>query len=254
MYNNWFRIGPLTVHGYGAMVAAGIMTAVHGAEKRAKEESMKVDGDFVSGLVFWCVLIGLAGAKLLYVLVSWQEFLKDPRAVLGSTGYVLYGGLVSGTLAAAVYCRKRQIDFRRYFAMFCPYIALAQGFGRIGCFLAGCCYGRPTSLAIGVVFPEGSFAPAGQKLLPVQLFSSAADFSLYALLDSRWKRRRHPEANGALFLMLYSSGRFLMEFLRGDVRGSVGALSTSQFLSLFVLAAGIWMLHQARKPKPAAAL
>lgn len=131
--------------------------------------------------------------------------------------------------------------FLDYFDLAAPSIALAQGFGRIGCFLAGCCYGRETELWFGVVFPPNPFAPAGVKLLPTQLFSSAGDFVLASVLLWFAKRARHRGDVGALYMLLYGVGRFVLEFFRWDERGSVGALSTSQAISL-VIVAGAFLL------------
>jgi len=120
-----------------------------------------------------------------------------------------------------------------------PGLAIAQGFGRIGCFLAGCCYGAETTLPIGVKFPEGSLAPAGICVQPTQIYSSIFDFLLgFFLLYYSKKERKNGKVMG-LYLIIYSIGRFLVEFLRDDQRGSVGVLSTSQFISIFTLVLGI---------------
>ena len=124
-----------------------------------------------------------------------------------------------------------------------PGVAFAQGCGRIGCFLAGCCYGKETSAWYGVTFPADSLAPAGVSLIPTQLISSAGDF-LFALILFVLQRRlykKNGKTSGAVagvYLMLYAVGRFLIEFLRNDPRGSVGVLSTSQFIAIFMFAAG----------------
>jgi phosphatidylglycerol:prolipoprotein diacylglycerol transferase len=166
-----------------------------------------------------------------------------------------------------------------------PEVAIAQGFGRIGCFLAGCCYGRVTTSSFGVVFPADSFAPSGVKLIPTQLISAAGDFVIAAVLiiiadvvavkfagenkmqkevkqnlenDISKFENQNSEQNeigknvkseglqngtiGAIYLCLYGIGRFAIEFLRDDLRGAVGALSTSQFISLFIVAGGIVIL------------
>ena len=118
-------------------------------------------------------------------------------------------------------------------------IALAHACGRIGCFLAGCCYGRETDSFLGVVFPEHSMAPSGVKLLPTQLFSSAGDFLIMAILLLYSRKTRPKGRTGALYLILYGIGRFLIEFLRADDRGTVGSLSTSQFISIGIVAVGL---------------
>ena len=126
---------------------------------------------------------------MLYVIVEWKRFVQDPWSVLGSAGFVVYGGIITGVLAGYIYTRIKKISFVQYFDLIMPEIAIAQGFGRIGCFLAGCCYGRKTDSFLGVIFPEGSMAPAGVKLLPTQLFMSAGDF-LIALLLILYARKK----------------------------------------------------------------
>ena len=132
-----------------------------------------------------------------------------------------------------------------------PSVALAQGFGRIGCFLAGCCYGVETDSAFSVTFHDSAYAPNGVALFPSQLVSSGLDFIHFAVLCVIAKKNKTPGRIGALYLIFYSIGRFCIEFFRGDLlRGSVGTLSTSQFISIFVAIAGAIMygvlsLHKA---------
>ena len=132
------------------------------------------------------------GSKLLYVIVEWKTFLQDPWSVLGSSGFVVYGGIITGVLAVYVFCKRKHLDFKAYFNLLMPAVALAQGFGRIGCFCAGCCYGRVTTSPLGVEFPVGSLAPAGVKILPTQLFSSAGDFIIFAVLYWNYNHGKHP--------------------------------------------------------------
>lgn len=245
MYNDWFTIGKITVHGYGVMIAIGILMAFFAGEKQARKHGL--DSSEVDNLVFACLIAGYLFSKLTYVLVNWSAFLADPMSVLGSNGWVVFGGIIGGILGAWLWCRHRKISFMDYANLLFPEVALAQGFGRIGCFLAGCCYGRETHGAFGVVFPEGSLAPAGVKLIPTQLISSLGDFILFYILYKNYNEGRK-EDTGALYLMLYSAGRFMIEFLRGDAaRGAVGILSTSQFIGLFMFAAGVIMLIMNRK-------
>lgn len=126
-----------------------------------------------------------------------------------------------------------------------PSVALAQAFGRIGCFLAGCCYGKETESAIGVIFKNSPFAPNGIKLIPTQLISSLLLFILTFVLvryaDKTWRR---PFKVAGLYMILYSIGRFIIEFFRGDEeRGNIGFLSTSQFISIFILIGGIILFN-----------
>ena len=219
------------------MIGIGVLCCIFTGMKRAKKNGLSEDA--VIDIAIWGLLAGFLGAKLLYVIVEWKRFLADPLSVLGSEGFVVYGGIIAGVLAAIIYCKRKKLVFLEYFDLCSASIALAQGFGRIGCFLAGCCYGRETTSSLGVVFPEGSLAPAGVKVLPTQLFSSAGDFGIMFVLLWHYHHRKKVGDTGFLYMLLYGIGRFGIEFLRNDNRGEVGIFSTSQFISLFIIAAAI---------------
>lgn len=259
-----FSIGKLNVPGYGFMIGIGFIVALLVGEYRAKKKGLNQES--VIDMAIIAILCGFLGAKLLYVIVNFQEFIEAPGSVLGRAGFVVYGGIIAGVLCCLLYCHIKKLSFLQYFDLIIPEVAIAQGFGRIGCFLAGCCYGRQTDSAFGVIFPEGSLAPAGVKLIPTQLISAAGDILFAVILivisdvvfksvvygnsrndaessektASRSKKFGHVAGDiGCLYLWMYGVGRFLIEFLRDDYRGAVGALSTSQFISLFIVLGGI---------------
>lgn len=244
MKNDLFSIGPLTVHSYGLMIALGILVCVFMGMYRARKYGYKDEA--VLDIAIFGILSGFVGAKLLYVLVEFDSFLKNPMDVLGSEGFVVYGGIIVGALVGILYCRIKKLPCWEYFDLLAPSIAVAQGFGRIGCFLAGCCYGRPTDTFWGVTFPEGSFAPAGVPLIPTQLISSAGDFIITGILLVYSKHNKKAGNVGILYMLLYGIGRFLVECLRSDDRGTVGLLSTSQFISIGIvlLAIILFFRHQ----------
>ena len=141
MKNELLKIGPFTVYGYGLMIAVGILAAYFTGERRAKKRGLPYE--YVFNLVVWCVLGGFLGAKILYWITEWKSIVANP-GFLGDTltdGFVVFGGIIGGILTAYVYCRIKNLDFLRFFDTLMPSVALAQGFGRIGCLLAGCCYG-----------------------------------------------------------------------------------------------------------------
>lgn len=245
MKNELFSIGPVTIYGYGLMIGLGVLFCILMGMQRAKKHGLKEEA--VIDIAIYGLIIGFLGAKFLYVIVEWEAFLKNPMSVLGTEGFVVYGGISAGVIAAIVYCKIKKLKFLEYFDLLSASIALAQGFGRIGCFLAGCCYGRETDSCLGVVFPAGSIAPAGVKVLPTQLFSSAGDFAIMAFLLWHYKRRKYVGDTGFLYMLLYGIGRFFIEMLRNDNRGAVGALSTSQFISIFIVTAALLLLWNNRK-------
>ena len=185
------------------------------------------------------MIAGFIGAKLLFCLVEFKMLMTEPLRVLSSNGFVVYGGIIGGTLAAFLYIKKKKYDFWKYFDLVLPSVAVAQGFGRIGCFLAGCCYGRTTESWFGIAFQHSNFAPNNVKLIPTQLISAVGMLLIACVLFVFDRKNTKKGRVGALYLILYSIGRFFVEFLRNDYRGTVGPLSTSQFISIFILLAGI---------------
>ena len=223
------------------MIALGIIVAMVLAEKRAPK--LGLDPDHVFNIGMWGAGVGLLGAKILYWIVELPSILEDPSLLLDiGNGFVVYGGIIGGIFGAWVYSKRKKIRFLQYFDLVMPSVALGQAFGRIGCFLAGCCYGRETDGWCHVVFTESMIAPNGVKLIPTQLISSGADLLHCLVLLWIAKRAKGDGQVGGFYLIFYSIGRTLIELLRDDPRGAVGGLSTSQFISLFILLAGVAMV------------
>ncbi|MGN8886100.1 prolipoprotein diacylglyceryl transferase [Blautia sp. HCP28S3_G10] len=250
MKNELLTIGSFTVYGYGFMIAVGILAAWITIDFRAARQ--KLDRDCVFYLIIWCLVGGICGAKLLYWITEWESILKNPGFLLDSIadGFVVYGGIIGGILAGWLYCRHKKISFLKYFDLAVPSVALAQGFGRIGCLLAGCCYGSETSGFFSITFRTSDFAPNNVALIPTQIYSSILDFVHFGVLLLIARHKKSDGQVAACYLIFYSLGRFVLEFFRGDlIRGSVGVLSTSQFISLFTGFAGAVMLYVVSKKK-----
>ena len=250
MKNELLTIGSFTVYGYGFMIAVGILAAWITIDFRAARQ--KLDRDCVFYLIIWCLVGGICGAKLLYWITEWKSILKNPGFLLDSIadGFVVYGGIIGGILAGWLYCRHKKISFLKYFDLAVPSVALAQGFGRIGCLLAGCCYGSETSGFFSITFRTSDFAPNNVALIPTQIYSSILEFVHFGVLLLIARHKKSDGQVAACYLIFYSLGRFVLEFFRGDlIRGSVGVLSTSQFISLFTGFAGAVMLYVVSKKK-----
>ena len=237
MYNEILSIGPITIHGYGLMIGLGVMAALLLGDYRAKKFGL--NGDHIYGMTFWAVILGFVAARILFIITEWENFLVNPMQYLTGAGFVVYGGIIGGALTIYGFCKIKKIDMLAYLDLMIPSVALAQAFGRVGCFLAGCCYGRETTSWLGVVFTNSDFAPNGVKVLPTQLFMAGGDLILCGILLWYAAKRPMRGKTSALYLILYSIGRFLIEFLRNDDRGNVGMLSTSQFIAIFTLALGV---------------
>ena len=240
-----FELGPVKVHGYGLMIAIGVVLAFMIAEARAPKKGLNADKVFDLGIM--CGIGGIVGAKLLYFITEWKTLIKGSLTMHDVLyGFVVYGGIIGGILAGYLYCKVKKMKFLKYFDIVMPSIALAQGFGRIGCFLAGCCYGKRTDAWYGMEFNHSVYHNMiGVKVIPTQLIMSVANFAHFFLLVWIAKKAYQAGKDGIVagcYLLFYSIGRFLIEFLRDDPRGGVGGLSTSQFISLFIFAAGVLMV------------
>ncbi|MBL4936061.1 prolipoprotein diacylglyceryl transferase [Clostridium sp. YIM B02515] len=237
-----FNIFGLNVYGYGAMIAIGIIAAVMLLSYRARKADY--DEDSILNMAILAVILGVAGGKLLYILTEFKSIISYPEQLKDfGSGFVVYGSIIGGALGVYIYCRKKGWGILKIFDLVIPSLPLAQGFGRIGCFLAGCCYGRTTNYFIGVKFKEGSLGPVDTCVYPTQIFSSVFDFALAIFLLWYAKKERKDGRVFSLYLILYSIGRFIIEFIRDDPRGSVGILSTSQFISVFVVFLGVLMFN-----------
>ena len=250
MYNDILSIGPVTIHGYGLMIAIGVLVALIVSDKRAQKRGL--NGEIIYGLVVWTVVLGFASAKVLFILTYLKDFLANPVSFLRMSGFVVFGGIIGGIITICTYCKIKKVSVIDYLDLVVVGVALAQGFGRIGCLLAGCCYGRPTDSIRGITFKHSDFAPNNVKLLPTQIMMSVGDFLIAGLLlyigsriEKKIKEQKEldtiPKSTDGrlvlIYLGLYSIGRFGVEFFRNDYRGNIGILSTSQFIGLLMTAA-----------------
>ena len=228
---NDIQIGPVTIHMYGLMIGIGFIVAYLICCHRAKKKGL--NEDILWGILICSILGMLVGSRMLFYLVSFSEILKDPSILWDfQNGYVVYGGIIFGVLFSYAYCKKKRVAFLEYFDLVMPAVSVAQGFGRIGCFCAGCCYGRETDSWFHIIYTHSQFAPNHVQLIPTQLISSAGNFVIAGILFWYSKKSRTSGMVGAMYMLLYSIGRFFVELLRNDYRGSVGVLSTSQLISI----------------------
>ena len=146
-----FKFFGINIYSYGTMMAIGILTAVALLDYRAKKRGYNRDNIFDMAVA--AIICGILGGKLLYIITDFDGVLhtKDILGVIGS-GFVVYGSIMGGALGLFVYCKRKKWTMLKMFDLAAPSVILAQGIGRIGCFLAGCCYGKETNSALGVVF------------------------------------------------------------------------------------------------------
>ena len=259
MHPIFFQMGNIVGYSYGLMIGLGALLAIFVSEWRAKRRGL--DGELVFSAAVWGLFAGLLGAKLTFIISNIKYLFTDPGYVLGTDGFTVYGGVVLGILVGGLIVRRKKVDVPLYLDLVIPQIALAQGFGRIGCFLAGCCYGKPTHSHIGVIFPPEAIAPSGVPLIPTQLISAIGDFLIFIILlllsnyttdylkvkkgegpGTDRKSFFQPPSISGMYLILYGIGRFAIEFLRADPRRTALGLTSNQYVSILFLAAGIALI------------
>ncbi len=225
-----FKIGSLNIYSYGLMVAMGFGISAMMIYARAPKFGFK--RDTILDYFIIMLISGVAGARLLYVSLNIRYYLLNPLEIanLSKGGLIWYGGFIAAILASLWFVKARSLEFWAVADFIAPYIALGQAFGRIGCFLNGCCY--------GIVAPYNF--PLGQRH-PTQIYSAILLFIIFAALVLWQNKRRF---NGEIFLgycLLYSCKRFAIEFLRGDNPRIFFGMTMSQAISLAVFLIALYV-------------
>lgn len=241
------------------MAAIGLIVGLTVVVRGARQQGVDPDKAWNLGLV--AILSALAGAKLLMIATEWDTY-RDPRNIFSmqflQAAGVFYGGLLGAIVACTWYMRRNRMPVLRTCDVFAPGIALGHAFGRLGCFAAGCCYGKETHLPWGVTFKNPvSLAPLGVSLHPTQIYEFIVEVINFFIL---WTLLKHKKFEGQVigaYLFLYGVARFFLEFLRDDPgRGSVfgGALSATQLISIgLVISGGVLWLRRPALRTPAEA-
>ena len=247
-----FRLGNLEIYSYGFFILTGFGIGVWIAVRKAKKANIRIPFEKIADLFFYSVLSAFVGSRALFVLINLDQFKRDPLDVfrIWKGGLVFYGGLIVGALVSIFYMRLNRMHIWKLADITSPSIALGIFFGRLGCFSAGCCYGKETDLPWGVVFKDPrSLAKLNTLLHPTQLYEACVGIGLFIFLI-KWERRK--SFDGELFfllLLIYSIARFFIEMVRGDPRGFLfgDLLSTSQFIGIILAILSIFMLFYLKK-------
>jgi len=242
---------------YGLLLATGVVAALLTLRRRADRAGM--DGASLVDFALWLVIWALVGAKLLLVIVELPRYLRDPALLLGvfRAGGVFLGGFIAAMIAAAVLLRRYKLRTLPTFDVITPSLALGQAIGRLGCLMAGCCWGAACDLPWAITYTDPVAAerlgtPLHQAVHPFPIYASLFDFGLFLLLAALFARRLAAGTVFATYLVLYGIGRFALEWTRGDVvRGFVldGLLSTSQLISLGMIVVGVGLHIWIRRRK-----
>ena len=247
----FLHIGNITLPMYGLCTMVGTIFALLAVFRLRKKGSPITEDNLLDALI-WAILLGFLCSKILYFIVepprmphNWAE-LWD----LISAGLVFYGGLLGGLLGLVFVSRKTKKNIITYADLMAPCFCLAHAGGRVGCLMAGCCYGMPYSGPCAVVLD-------GVSRLPTQIMEAGFLVILSFVLMAAYNKKPRRGTVSGLYMILYAVWRFIIEFFRADERGTVGVLSTSQFISLFIFAFGAFLLYRSRqevndfeKPEP----
>ncbi|MBM3876845.1 MAG: prolipoprotein diacylglyceryl transferase [Verrucomicrobia bacterium] len=270
MHETAFTIGSLEIKWYGVLVALGLLTGIWTATRRAPRAGLKPED--VADATFWIVLGGIVGARALYVITYWrEEFAGQPfwNVFAFRSGVVFYGGLIGATILGIVHLRRKRLPVWRFADVLAPSVALGHVFGRIGCLMTGCCFGRAADgLSWGVSFPAGApasihhaslhlVAPGAASLPvhPTQVYEALLNLALFGALAWRFRHRKFDGQVFALYLVGYAPLRAFVELFRGDYApGKLFlGLTPGQLVSAGIFLAGAilyWKLRPARAQPP----
>lgn len=254
MYPEIFHISFL--HTYGVLVALAFLAGLWMAGRLARRAGLNHEA--VTNLGIYCAIAAIAGAKLMMFIVDLPYYVEHPGAILSietlQAGGVFYGGLIGALVIAFYYMHKTGLPPLRTADVFAPAIALGHGIGRLGCFSAGCCWGVECHLPWAATFTNPVAkdlvgVPLHTPLHPTQLYESFAEFMIFGILYWRFGRPHRTGGIIGLYLVLYSTARFIVEFFRYHEQGNLwgGPLDTSQWISLGLFLLGAYWLWAARR-------
>jgi len=234
MYPVLFRVGFLNFYSYGFFVALGIIIATYFAKGHAKIQG--IPAAKIVDLVFWMIVAGLIGGRIVYVILNFDEYLNQPFEILKiyKGGLVFHGGFVFALISTLIFIKRNKLPSLKTLDIIAVYVPLAHAFGRIGCFFNGCCFGRPAQLMFSVMFP-GDFV----RRHPTQLYSAIL---LFCIFLSLLFLERKKEFGGQVFFaycMMYGLMRFFIEFRRADNPQVLGAFSLFQIISVVLFIVGL---------------
>jgi phosphatidylglycerol:prolipoprotein diacylglycerol transferase len=239
MYPVLFEVGGISIYSYGFMIALGVIAAVSYMFFQGKKE-VGLSFDQANSLFLLIFIAAFVGGKLFLFFEDPSKYLSNPGKLLTGSGFVFYGSFLLAVPTMLWFFKKQKLDTYKMLDVMAVVTCIVHMFGRLGCFLAGCCYGLPTNNSWGVIFsdPKCQAEPKGVLLHPTQLYESFYIFLVMLfLLYMRGKRKFYGQLF-LLYLMLYAAGRSVLELFRGDeARGYVigKLISHSQFIALLII-------------------
>ena len=239
------KFGSITLYTYGFFVALGFFTAILVSRIFAKKNN--IDPQIMTDLIFTILVSALIGARLMYVIINFGYYKNDLIAVfkLWDGGLVFYGGFITSVLGSYIFIKIKKLELWRTADIIAPSIALGHAVGRIGCYFAGCCYGKECSVPWAITFSNpDSLAPLGVFLHPTQLYSVFSNLLIFLILLVIYKIKKFHGQVFFSYLLIYSVFRSYIETFRGDFRGDFFGfpISVSQGISLVIGLISIYML------------
>ena len=252
MFPDLLCIGPLTIHTYGLFVATGFLVGLIVTIIIGKSEG--ISQQQVMDMGFIIVLSAIIGSRIMYALMNISHYRHHPLDIfkVWQGGLVFSGGIIAGILVLIWYTRKSHLSLWKTCDMLAPGLALGQGIGRIGCFMAGCCYGKPTDLIWGVKFTHpNSLAPLNIPLHPTQIYSSISAIIIFLVLLLLHSKKSFAGQVFLWFLILHSTARLAIEQFRGDDRGILlnSNMSFTQFIAIIIFIAAVITLNIVKSKK-----
>ncbi|MFA6567003.1 MAG: prolipoprotein diacylglyceryl transferase [Victivallales bacterium] len=252
MHSIAFKLGSnITIYWYGIMVALGFVCAVSALMLNRKHAG--IDSEQISDIALYGMISGILGARIFYVVQFWEQYRGNLLEIvrIDHGGLVFYGGFICAVAVVLIYCHMKKLVVLNVLDIFGPALAVGHAFGRIGCFLNGCCFGKPSDIFCAVRFPEGSAPSAafpGRGVHPVQLYESVFNIVLAAVLMLLLRKAKlKPGMIASIYLIAYGIARFLFESLRGDHKDFIFNLFTpSQSICPIVIFAGIALLFYSK--------
>lgn len=241
------------MHTYGLLVAAGFIVGISLALHFGKKEG--ISKEKILDIGFLSLVSAIVGSRLLFVIIEYRHFSQNLIEIfkIWEGGLVFYGGLLLVIPVLFSYFKRHTLPTWTMLDILAPCLAIGHAIGRIGCFSAGCCYGKPTELPWGITFTHPlSMATIGISLHPTQLYESIAELGIFAFLILFKKYKKFDGQILWLYILLYSGARFFIEFFRGDSeRGMIsGEFSISQGVSIILFGAALFFLVSQGQKKP----
>lgn len=245
MFPVLLRIGPISIFTYGFFIAIGFLTGIYFAVREARR--LGEEPEMIMDLCFYLLVAAIIGSRLFYVAVNPKMFLDDPVEIfkIWNGGLVFYGGFIGALITGIIYLKIKNIPVWKTADIMAPSVSLAHFFGRIGCFFAGCCYGKYCDLPWAVTFSNpDSLAPQGLPLHPTQLYSALNNLAIFLLLFFFRKRKKFDGQIFWLYVLLYGITRSFIEIFRADFRGEFfyGIFSVSQVVGGIMFVVSLAML------------